>query len=129
MRELFLLLGLLVFVASFSEKPKPKDKTLSPEQDAALKRFLDSPAAAVGDRDRVQKALKLLKNASSKEIANFYGELRYRTADWVSEFGKPQIAPIFEDIAKLHYAKSNPEQSEALIAKQVHEDFEFLCKR
>lgn len=128
MRNFLILFALFSFVWTL-QKPSPAPKGGFSEKDQViLDELLKSPEDVIPDHGKIKKILKILDKGSKKAVSEFYHSVRYRVFDWSQQFGKPQVAPVFEDIARIYYQKILPEESPIKVIEHIHKDFDFLCK-
>lgn len=127
-RELLILFAFFSFIWTFQKPNLPKKGGFLAKDQAVLDELLNSPEEVIPNHGKIKKILKILDKGSKKAVSEFYHSVRYRVFDWSREFGKPQVAPIFEDIARIYYQKVLPEESPIKVIEQIHKDFDFLCK-
>ncbi|USR90485.1 hypothetical protein NEA10_16845 [Phormidium yuhuli AB48] len=128
MRELLILVALFSFIWTFQTPSLRRYSGFSKDEQMILDQLLNSPEEVINDSYKIQKILKILSKGSKRDVSKFYHSIRYKVFDWSKEFGKPQIAPIFEDIAGLYYQKALPNENPIKVIEQIHRDFDFLCK-
>ncbi|TVR11376.1 MAG: hypothetical protein EA395_07830 [Phormidium sp. GEM2.Bin31] len=128
MRVLLVVLALFSFVWTFQTPSLARKDGFSKADQAVLDQLLKHPEDVIPDYSKVQAILKILQKGSKNDVSKFYHGVRYKIFDWANEFGKPQVAPIFEDIASLYYQKILPDENPIKLMEQIHKDFDFLCK-
>ena len=127
MRTFLLLFALFSFIWTFQTPSLRQKDGFSNADQAVLDQLLKHPEEVIPDYSKVQAILEILKKGSKNDVSNFYHSVRYKIFDWANEFGKPQVAPIFEDIASLYYQKTLPDENPIKLMEQIHKDFDFLC--
>ncbi|WP_159790790.1 hypothetical protein [Sodalinema gerasimenkoae] len=128
MRVLLLLVALFSFIWTFQTPSLRRSSGFSRADQMVLDQLLNNPEDVITDYSKIQKILKILKKGSKRDVSKFYHSVRYKIFDWAKEFGKPQVAPVFEDIASLYYQKTLPDEKPIKVMEQIHKDFDFLCK-
>ncbi|NMG57690.1 hypothetical protein E1H12_03895 [Geitlerinema sp. P-1104] len=128
LRQVLVLVVLFSLIWTFQTPSLQRSGGFSKAEKAALDQLLNNPEDVIQDYSKIQKILKILKKGSKNDVSRFYHSVRYKIFDWANEFGKPQVAPIFEDIASLYYQKTLPDENPIKLIEQIHKDFDFLCK-
>jgi hypothetical protein len=127
-RNFLILFALFSFIWTLQKPGSPRKGAFSQKDKVVLDELLKTPEDVILDHGKINKILKILNKGSKKAVSEFYHSVRYRVFDWSQQFGKPQVAPIFEDIAQIYYQKVLPEESPIKVIEQIHKDFDFLCK-
>ncbi len=127
-RNFLILFALFSFVWTLQKPESPKKGGFSEKNQVVLNELLNAPGDVIPNHEKINKIIKILDKGSKKAVSEFYHSVRYRVFDWSQEFGKPQVAPVFEDIARIYYQKVLPEESPIKVIEQIHKDFDFLCK-
>lgn len=128
MREFLILFALFSFIWTIQKPDLPKKGRFAGRDQAVLDELLNAPEEVIPDHGKIKKILRILDKGSKKAVSEFYHSVRYRVFDWSQQFGKPQVAPVFEDIARIYYQKVLPDESPIKVIEHIHKDFDFLCK-
>ncbi|MDY6936236.1 MAG: hypothetical protein SWY16_01110 [Cyanobacteriota bacterium] len=115
------LIVTVIMAASVWYSILQSQQTLTSEEKKTLTNFFNNPEDFVDNPKTVGDIIKLLKKCEDKDVAKYYGQLRYKMGTMLEKHDWNKVAPLFEDISKFCLSKQSPDEKEKELIKDARD--------